>query len=293
MKRMGILFFSFLMSINASAARMCSEFFSDVSPFNNNIFKEKVDITLLPERFGEMRASERLRVLSVTIDTLKALQPEKPDLWQLAWSANARDRNKKHKDLLLQINELQNMQEIYKWTEPIVRAMYARANFNPVDEAYLLNRVVLSEGLFQTLKFVNQRYMDIKNKVPVEQSFLDAVVYYITWGPDASKFPIPFYHWVIFDILKSRENIVLLTKLTRLLRVSGSQYRSEKIYDNAIDAAIDDYWLIQQDPVMKVINEDNPRVIEKVIEMAVENRRVDYGRRTHQLQVMSLSNREP
>lgn len=282
-----LVIFNFFWASQASAFQ-CNEFFlkdsaSSVAAPPKSIEQVHQDSRLL---FYRMPVAQRIQVLDKMIEQVEAKITPEPKLLQRLWSQRARDQHTAHRETQLQLAELQRVREMFVWIEPLVAAVLRRGDFFKDDEIQLLNRVVESEKLFESVKFLSQRFRYLSDKSSYEKKFLDSVLYYLTWGPDAVLFPVPFHHWILFDILSSRQNPVLLNSLSKMLFESGDIYKESKNQISLADSKVEDYWLIQQDPVFKIVEQTAQRV-DDAIEKAIDNGTLGYDENSKQLRLTS------
>lgn len=271
-----LVFFNFFLVSQVSALQ-CREVFT------KSIEQVHEDSHLL---FYRMPVAQRIEVLDKMIEQVEAKRIPEPKFLQRLWSKSARDQHATLREMELQLAELHRVREMFVWIEPLVAAVLRRADFFRDDEIQLLNRVVESEKLFESVKFLSQRFRDLSNKSSYEKKFLDSVLYYLTWGPDAALFPVPFHHWILFDILSSRQNPVLLNSLSKMLFQAGDTYKESKNQISSTDSKVEDYWLIQQDPVFKIIEQTAERV-DDAIEQAINNGTLGYDDSSKQLRLTS------
>ncbi len=238
--------------------------------------------------FYRMAVAQRIQVLDKIIKQVQGkINPDQKFLKRL-WSKSARDQHAANREIQLQLAELHRVRDMFVWIKPLVAAVLRRGDFFRDDEIQLLNRVVESEKLFESVKFLSQRYRDLSDKSSYEKRFLDSVLYYLTWGPDAVLFPVPFHHWILFDILSSRQNSNLLTSLSKMLFQSGDTYKESKLQNqlSPAESKVDDYWLIQQDPVLKMMDQNTSEKIDDAIFKAIENGTLIYDENSKQLRLM-------
>lgn len=284
------LILSFIVS-SQSHALQCIEVFTKDGVVRSQVEAKSIEQVHSETRllFYKMPVAQRIQVLDKMIEQAQAkITPEQGVLRRL-WSKTAREQHATNLEAQMQLNELQRVREMYVWIQPLVSAVIRRGDFFREDEVQLLNRVIESEKLYESVKFLSQRFRDLADKKNHEKKFLDSVLYYLTWGPNADLFPVPFHHWVLFDILSARQNPILLDSLTQMLFKSGDNYRDSKS-DNQNDAAesrVDDYWLMQQDPVFKLVEQTNPQAIDDLMTKAIDNGALDYDAQAQQLRLTS------
>lgn len=262
-------------------ALYCTEFFAA---------RPKISTEAISTPFLRMNTSQRLNVLDQEIASLKAQIVPSPGLWQRLISDQALQTHQRNKEIHAELQQLQKWREMYQFMGPMMEALHRRGFFFENDEIQLLNRVVQSDRLFEAIVFLNQRYKDLPNKSATEKHFLDAVISYLTWGPDFSKDQTPIHHWVIFEIFSARNNPALLAKMTRVLFESADLYMSEKQQPywqtlSPAEVKVEELWMIQYDQAYKMIEQTSPASVDKVINQAIDTHQLDYDDQAHSFRI--------
>jgi hypothetical protein len=160
------------------------------------------------------------------------------------------------------------------------------------DEIQLLNRLMQDSEVLVALKFLNQRQLDLHGSDKLEQYFIDSVVMYLAWGPNPKMFPVAINHWLIFDIFLGHEDLKYMVVVSQQFRNAAKMYRAEKEGLTPNEAAIEDYRLIAQDPVLDMIEKTeakNPHIIDRLIEQEIDKGHLVYDSDTGALRIVDDS----
>jgi hypothetical protein len=273
-----IKFFSILFFLalpwSANASNSCQSVF---------VSKQFVESQLA--EFSTLSLNDRLRTLDQALRTAKTQLRSEPRFINRLLSGKARELHSVNQKIQTQINELSKKREIYQALVPLLKENGRDVFLSREDEVQLLNRVLTSEKLADTLKFLSLRRIDTNAAQEVEIQFIHSIVRYVTWGPEQTHFPAPFYHWLILDMMTGANNPNYLIELTHTLNSTANVYKNEKVSLNEADSAVTDYWLRQSDPVFDMIEKTNSDQLEKIIEKAVDDNLLLYHKQYQVLQI--------
>ncbi len=277
-----LIILSIIISALPAQAFFCTEVF-EARAFRGGAVKDAKD-------FAHMNTPQRINYIDQrTADLTQQLQPT-PRLWKRLFFESELLIHEKNRKLTEELRALSKSRKKYYFMLPMMEALARRGFFFEADEIQLLNRVTQSDKLFEAIEFLNQRFKDIPNKSITEKHFLDAVISYLTWGPDFSRDQTPIHHWVMFEILSTRGQPKLLEDMTRILFLSADMYSREKQQPKweqltPAQAKVEELWIVQQDPAYKMIQQTSPESIENVIIHAIDQGLLDYDKRVHSFRI--------
>ena len=284
---MNLLGFLFVILFSISShAMQCQDLF--VKQVSEQSFET------LPENFTQMNINERLETLDYMTIFLKGALSQNPQPGFLGryLSRDGAQQNREHLRLRNLYAEAKKLKDNYHVVQSLLHGEVKRHELERGDEIQLLNRLMEDSEVLNALKFLNQRQLDLHGSDKLEQYFIDSVVMYLAWGPNPKLFPVAINHWLIFDIFLGHEDLKYMVVVSHRFRDGAKMYRSEKEGLTPNEAAIEDYRLLSQDPVLNMIEkteQKSPHIIDRLIEQEIDKGHLVYDDATGALRIVDDS----